>query len=306
MPSPESIGLREMLRTQIAPNFTPGGPVEVERQVLEAMAAQTPIPADLTIAKISAGGVPGEMLEVPGSAADQVILYLHGGAYTSGSCNTHRDIGTHLARSSGAKVLVLDYRLAPENPYPAAVEDATAAYRWLLSEGYQPANISIGGDSAGGGLTATTLLSLKGDGVQLPGSAFFLSPWTDLEGIGESTKTRADVDPWISPELLRPAARHYIGDSDPRNPLASPIYGDLRGFPTMLIHVGDDEILLDDTTRFAAKARADGVEVEVKVWDGMWHVFQFFAGAGMPEALESLKELGAFVKQHMGKTANVA
>ncbi len=294
MPGPES-----------APLFTPDTTVEAERQILENLAAQTPLAPDISVTKTLAGGIPSEMLEVPGVASDQIILYLHGGAYSAGSCNTHRDIGTRLSRSSGTKVLVIEYRLAPENPFPAAIEDATAAYHWLLSEGYKPENIAIGGDSAGGGLAATTLLSLKASGNQLPASAFFMSPWTDLEGTGESSKTRKEADPVLSPENLLPSAKRYIGDSDLRHPLASPIYGDLSGFPPMLIHVGNDEILLDDSIRLAEKARADGVSVEVKVWDGMWHVFQFLAAAGMTEAVQSLSEIGAFVKQHMGKTASV-
>jgi acetyl esterase/lipase len=181
-------------------------------------------------------------------------------------------------------VLLIAYRLAPENPFPAAVEDTLAAYRWLLRSGVRAQHIVVAGDSAGGGLTAAMLTALRVAGDPLPAGAVLLSPWTGLAATGESIRTRADIDPWLTQQRLGAMAQLYLAGKNPRNPLASPLYADLRGLPPLLIQVGNDEILLDDATRLAERAETAGVSVSLEVWDNMWHVFQAFASE-IPEGL---------------------
>ncbi len=212
--------------------------------------------------------MPGEWIAAPNAGAERPrIYYLHGGGYVIGSINTHRALIARLSAASGARAFAINYRLAPEHPFPAAVEDAVSAYRWLLEQGVDPATIVIAGDSAGGGLTVATLVALRDAGVPLPAAAVCLSPWTDMEGIGESAKTRKAADPMIDPEGGLAQAQLYLGGADPRTPLAAPLYADLRGLPPMLIHVGDAEVLLDDSTRLAERAKAAGVDVTLEVWD---------------------------------------
>jgi monoterpene epsilon-lactone hydrolase len=295
MASPESVLVRQYLMAAKA-SQTAGTDIETARQGLEALSALTPVAPDINVEKISIEGIPAEWVTAPNAVEDRVFLYLHGGAYIMGSCNTHRYIASKLARSTAARVLVPEYRLAPENPFPAAIEDAVKVYRWLISSGFAPDKIIIGGDSAGGGLTLATLISLKDEEEALPTLAVLLSPWTDMEGTGESMETRADVDPWLSPDASRTTPALYIRDMDPRHPLVSPIYADLSGLPTMLVHVGNDEILLSDSARLVDRARASGVEITFKIWDEMWHVFQTFA---IPEGQQAIDEIGDFVRKHL-------
>jgi monoterpene epsilon-lactone hydrolase len=295
MASPESVLVRQYLMAAKA-SQTAGTDIETARQGLEALSALTPVAPDINVEKTSIEGIPAEWVTAPNAVEDRVFLYLHGGAYIMGSCNTHRYIASKLARSTAARVLVPEYRLAPENPFPAAIEDAVKVYRWLISSGFAPDKIIIGGDSAGGGLTLATLISLKDEEEALPALAVLLSPWTDMEGTGESMETRADVDPWLSPDASRTTPALYIRDMDPRHPLVSPIYADLSGLPTMLVHVGNDEILLSDSARLVDRARASGVEITFKIWDEMWHVFQTFA---IPEGQQAIDEIGDFVRKHL-------
>jgi monoterpene epsilon-lactone hydrolase len=255
-----------------------------------------PIAADIKREPASANGVPGEWISAPNSTDAVTILYLHGGGYTIGSVNTHADMVSRICRASGARAFSLNYRLAPEHPYPAAVEDATKAYRWLLGQGIRPESIVISGDSAGGGLSLATLLALKAAGDPLPGAAVLLSPWTDLLGTGDSLKTRAAADPMINPELIVQGATQYHGSTPASDPLVSPLYGDFHGLPPMLIQVGDAEVLLDDSTRVAERAKAAGVDVTIEVWDEMIHVFQIFAPT-LPEGQQAIDKIGEWVKQ---------
>ena len=252
------------------------------------------MPSDVESRVVNAGGVPAQWIVPPAANAERVILYLHGGGYTMGSCNTHRAMIARIARASDARALAIDYRLAPENPFPAAVEDATAAYRWLLSEDHSPGKIVIAGDSAGGGLTLAALAALRDSGVPLPAGAVPISPWTDLEGTGDSVRSRANRDPMIQPGGLSEMASMYLGGADAKNPLASPLHADFRGFPPLLIQVGDAEILLDDATRVAARAKAAGVEVKLEVWDDMIHVWHVFAKL-LPEGQQAIDRIGRFV-----------
>ena len=272
------------------------GTIEGMRAAYEEMMGQFKLADDVKIEKVSAGGVPAEWIVAPGAADDRVLLYFHAGGYAVGSLNTHRELISRFSRASSARALGLDYRLAPEHQFPAAVDDATAAYRWLLSSGVQPSKIVISGDSAGGGLTMATLVALRDAGDPMPAAAVPISPWVDLEITGESLVTRADVDPVAGREGLEYMRNLYIGDRDPRTPLVSPLYADLSGLPPLLIHVGDWEVLLNDATRLTDSARAAGVDVTLKVWEEMVHDWQQFPF--MPEGNQSVGEIGQFIRDH--------
>ena len=213
-----------------------------------------------------------------GTNRDRVILYVHGGGYVSGSCQDHRSIVAKLVQQCGIPALTYDYRLAPEHPFPAALQDSVKAYRWLLAQGILPEHIVIAGESAGGGLCLATLLELKQQGIPLPAAGVALSPWADLTFSGESYKSKARV-------CLSPAGswdvfgHYYTGDNDPTNPGISPLFGDLHGLPPLLIYSGDDEVMRDDAVQFAEKAKSAGVAVKCKIWDGMVHCFPFFCAA---------------------------
>lgn len=268
--------------------------VNEQRAAMEASAGLFPAEPDVGASQVDAGGVPADWVSVASSEPDRVVLYLHGGGYVMGSRNTHRGLAGRIARAAGVRVLLPEYRLAPEHPFPAAVEDATACWRWLLSQGHDPERMAIAGDSAGGGLTLATLLALKSAGDPLPACAVALSPWTDLEGTGPTAEPGAVDDPMIAPEGLRATGRQYAA-ADLRNPLAAPLHGDLTGLPRLLIQVGTREILLSDSTRFADKARAAGVDVTLQVEEGLIHVWQIFPD--VPEAQAAVARIGEFVRQ---------
>jgi monoterpene epsilon-lactone hydrolase len=273
--------------------------VEESRANMEQLATFFPVPPDMHLEPVSANGVPAEWIAPPGATADRTIFYLHGGGYTIGSINTHREMVSRLSRAAGARALAIDYRLAPEHPFPAAVEDSTAAYRWLLGNGVDPGRLVIAGDSAGGGLTVATLVALRDAGAPLPAAAVCLSPWVDLEGIGESATTKAAVDPMIPGDGVLAMGKVYLGDADPRTPLAAPLYADLTGLPPLLIQVGTAEVLLDDSTRLAERARSAGVDVTLEPWDDMIHVWHIFA-AMLPEGQQAIDRIGEFIRQHTG------
>ena len=267
------------------------------RAGMEAMAGAAVIPADVKREKVSAGGVPAEWVVAENADPDRVILYLHGGGYVIGSINTHRELGSRLSRAAAARVLLIDYRLAPEHPHPAAVDDAVAAYRWLLSQGVNPSRLAIGGDSAGGGLTVATLVAVRDAGLPVPAAGVCLSPWVDLEGIGESMTTKAAADPMVQRDGLLKMAAAYLAGQNPRTPLASPLYADLSGLPPLLIQVGTAETLLDDSTRLAERARKSGVQVTLEPWEDMIHVWQAFASL-LPEGRQAIDRIGEFVKHN--------
>lgn len=269
--------------------------VDEQRAVMEASAGMFPAEADVLTSEIDAGGVPADWIAVDTSEADRVVLYFHGGGYVTGSRNTHRGLAGRIARSARARVLLPDYRLAPEHPFPAAVEDATTCWRWLISEGHAPNHMAIAGDSAGGGLAMATLLALKASGDALPACAVGLSPWTDLEGKGPTVEPGAVDDPMLTPEGLRSSGRQYAA-AELRNPLAAPLYGDLKDLPPLLLQVGTREILLSDSTRFAERAQAAGVEVTLEIEDGLIHVWHMFPG--VPEAQSAIERIGAFIEQN--------
>lgn len=274
-------------------------PFEEQRAIFEQVTSIFAVPPDVSREPVEANGVPAEWIAAPDASVDRVIYYLHGGGYSIGSIKTHREMISRISRAAGAKALAIDYRLAPEHPFPAAVEDSTAAYRWLLSTGVDPARLVIAGDSAGGGLTVATLVALRDAGDPLPAAAVCISPWVDMEGLGESMKTKADVDPMIPADESHRAAKAYLGGADPRSPLAAPLYADLTGLPPLLIHVGTSEVLLDDSTRLAERARCAGVEVALEVWEDMIHVWHFFASM-LPEGQRAIDRVGEFIREHTG------
>ena len=278
-------------RIKSAPQ-NPNASLEARRAGMERISER--VPSDVICEKVSANGVDAEWIAAPGAAADRVILYFHGGGYVLGSINTHRAMVSRIARASIARALAIDYRLAPEHPFPAAVDDAIASYRWLLAQGYKPHKIVIAGDSAGGGLTLAALLAIRDAKLPMPAGAVPISPWTDLEGTGESVRTRAARDVMVTQENLAGSAKQYYGAHNPKDPLVSPVHADFSGLPPMLIHVGDAEILLDDATRVAKSAKAAGVNVELEVWDDMPHVWHVFAKI-LPEGQQAIDKIGKFV-----------
>ncbi len=296
MPSQQLDDIIQMLRSRPIPQNIS---VEETRAGFEELAKMFPVPPDVKSEPVDAAGVPAEWISVPGSDASAVVLYLHGGGYAVGSLNTHRDLVGRICRASGARALSVDYRLAPEHPFPAAVDDASAAYRWLLAGGVDASRIEIAGDSAGGGLAAAALLALRDAGQPLPAAAVCLSPWLDLAHAGESIRTKAEADPMVRMDGLDAMAKMYAGDAGVKNPLVSPLYADLTALPPMLIQVGTEEVLLDDSIRFAERAQAAGVDVTLEVWDGMIHVWQIFAPM-LPEGQQAIDRVGEYVREKMG------
>jgi epsilon-lactone hydrolase len=272
----------------------------VERRSATASVAQAP--AGTRVEPADAGGVAAEWVIPAGVAGARVIMYLHGGAYQIGSPATLRHLVGLLSASAKARAFSVDYRLAPEHPFQAAVDDAVAAYRWLLAAGHDAASVAIAGDSAGGGLTLATLVALRDAGDPLPAAAVAMSPWTDLALTGESLRTRADADVLLKPAGMPQTAALYLAGADPRHPYASPLYADLHGLPPILIQVGDAEVILDDSRRSAARALAAGVDVTLDVWDEMPHVFQAFAGL-LPEADEAVAQIGNWLCEHVRTTS---
>jgi acetyl esterase/lipase len=253
---------------------------------------------DVTYEPVNVNGVSSLWVTAPGVAQDRVILYFHGGGYVLGSLRTHQDLTARISKAANARVLYIDYRMGPENPFPAAIDDAVTAYAWLLDQGHNPSRIAISGDSAGGGLTVAALVSLRDAGHPLPATAVCISPWTDLEGIGESMTTNAQADPNVKKEGLVEMAEAYLGGADPKTPLAAPIYADLQGLPPMLIQVGAVETLLDDSTRLHQIAQQAGVETTLEVADEMFHVWHAFAPM-LDEGQQAIDRLGEHILNHI-------
>jgi acetyl esterase/lipase len=279
-------------------------PAEIDipaaRASLERESAKAPLPGGVDVNPVDAAGVPGEWVQVQGGAAAgdaPAVLYLHGGGYVMGSCASHRALAAHLSKATGGPVLTIDYRLAPEHPFPAALDDARTAWHWLLAtDAMAPGRAVIAGDSAGGGLAAATVLALKQDGEPLPAGAVLISPALDLEATSETYRTLADQDPMVSEADLRAFAAAYLAGGDPRNPLASPVHGDWTGAPPLLIQVGTAEVVLGDSRRLTEVARAAGVEVDLQEWDRMIHVWHVFCGL-LDEADDAVGQAAAFIRK---------
>src|SRR6202050_2503340 len=285
----------QMLKAR--PVADPNASIEQVRAGFEAMGSMLPVEADIKAEPVSAGGVKAEWVTAPGAESTRAILYLHGGGYVIGSINTHRALAGRLSRAAKARVLLIDYRLAPEHPFPAAVDDSVAAYRWMLAQGLKPTRIAVAGDSAGGGLTAATLVAIRDAKLPVPAAGALLSPWVDLEGIGESMTTKDAADPMVHKDGLVGMAKAYLAGKNPRTPLAAPLYADLKGLPPLLIQVGEAETLLDDSTRLNDRAKAAGVSTKLEVWPDMIHVWQLFASF-LPEGQQAVDGIGAFIKEY--------
>jgi epsilon-lactone hydrolase len=275
-----------------------GGPdasIAFRREQSALFAADQPAPPpDVRIEATALAGVPAERITVAGEIASKVFLHLHGGGYVLGDPSGSRGFTTALARAARLEVISVDYRLAPEHPFPAAVEDAVAAYSALLERGVAPARIAIGGESAGGGLVIAALVAMRDSGLPMPACAVALSPWTDLTCSSPSYLTRAGSDPLLTRNVLLDMAAEYLAGQSASAPLASPLTADLKGLPPLLIQVGEDEVLLDDAVSLAGRAREAGVTVELQVWPEMIHVWQMFSGA-LPEADLAIAEIANFV-----------
>ncbi len=291
MASEELRAVAEMMRGQegIAAE---GLSMQERREGMEAMQAALPMPDDIETTAVDIGGIPGRWVVAPGARDDAFVIYYHGGGYVMGSLDTHQELMGRISRVCQAKVLGVDYRLAPEHVYPAAVEDGVSSYEWLLAQGADASRVMLAGDSAGGGLTMATLLSIRDKGGILPVGAMMFSPWTDLTASGESATSRADADPMVTLPALLEMAEIYYASADASDPLVSPVFADLRGLPPLLIQVGDAELLLDDASRLADNAKSAGVMALYQVWDEAFHVFQ--AIPNLPEAADALQKVGKF------------
>ena len=265
------------------------------RKDMDAGFLQYGIAHDVIVEPLTANGVRAEWTSTPQDSRDAAVLYVHGGGYVIGSLDSHRHLVSEAGRAAKAWALALDYRLAPEHPFPAAVEDAVSGYRYLLSRGISPGRIAIAGDSAGGGLVVAAMLAIRDAGLAQPACGWCISPWVDMEGIGESMSTKAEADPMVQRAGLLEMAGLYLGGADPRSPLAAPMYADLRGLAPLLIQVGAAETLLDDATRLARVAGAADVRVDLQIWPEMVHVWHLFHPE-LKEGLRAIEQGGAYVR----------
>ncbi|MCW2644264.1 MAG: alpha/beta hydrolase [Pseudonocardiales bacterium] len=277
-----------------------GGDVQTLRAAFNELMARVPVAPDVQQHHVEIGGVGGVEVTIQGTAAEKVILYFHGGVYVIGTAVATVPLVSDLVRRTGAKAITLDYRLAPEHPYPAAVEDARAAYEGLLAQGIAPGQIALAGESAGGGLVVATLLALREAGVPLPSCGFLMSPYADLTLSGETLAEKQALDLVLTPDGLRARVPDYVGGADAADPHISPIFGDLSGLPPLLIQAGSHEILLSDALRLAGRAALSDVPVILEVTPGVPHVFQGFAGL-LDEAGAALDRASDFLKAQLAR-----
>lgn len=269
--------------------------VQDHRKGLEIMTEGVKLPDDVESEQIDIDGLSCNLFFTPESKNDRIVLFLHGGAYIAGSVDTSKYHAVLISRFAKAQLLSVDYRLAPEHPFPAALDDAVKAYNWLMKEKkFTPNRIAIAGVSAGGGLTVATLLKLRDLGTELPAAAVCISPWADLAFTGETFKSRANIDPFTTPHDLDFAANLYVKENDPRNPFISPVYADLQRLPPLFIIAGTAEILYDDSIRLAESAKSAGVEVILDIWEDMIHAFPVFAKVA-PESQKAIEKISNFI-----------
>jgi epsilon-lactone hydrolase len=296
--SPEAEQLRAFLRTVKAQ--PPAASIDEFRARIETLLAPYGPPEGTRTEPLVADGVPCEWVAGPGAIRhDRVLVWFHGGTYVGGSCSSHRGLAARLSSAAGCRVLTVDYRRAPEHPFPAAVDDAVAVVRWLLRQGFSGHEVAVGGDSAGSALAVAVSLAQRDASQTQPAALVLLSPWTDLAFTGPSFLASESRDPWMSGPRLRRSAGLYLGSGDAKDPRASPLYADLHGLPPLLIQVGGDEVLLDDATRFAQRAATAGVAVDLEVGEGLWHVWPLFAPA-LPEGRVALQRIGSWMRSRPG------
>lgn len=305
MASPELNDILQMLKDRAQAGAANPPTLAEKRAGAEAGGKAFEDLSGITTEAVDANGVPSEWVVATNADPNRTMLYLHGGGYVIGSIVSHRGLAASLSKSARARVLSVDYRLAPEHKFPAAVDDAIASYRWLLDSGVDPANTVIGGDSAGGGLAVAALVAIKEAGLPMPGAGICLSPWVDMEALGESYVTRAALDPMLTREGIQAFAKEYLGDADPKSPLASPIYADLSGLPPLIIQVGTSEAIYDDATWLRDHAMRAGVDVTFEAWEDMVHVWQRYASK-LPEAQLAVDRLGEFVNEKLGSAVTSA
>jgi acetyl esterase/lipase len=293
MSSSEIDAVRELLRSKPRPTSFPE-----RRQRLDAIGSTSPLAGDIGLEPIDANGVAAEWSLAPGSDPSKVLLFFHGGGYCSGSIVSHRGMVTEAGRAAQARTLAVGYRLAPEHPFPAAIEDARSAYRFLLDQGVAPSKIAIGGDSAGGGLTLALMTSVRDAREPLPACAWLVSPWVDLRMSGANLAEKAAIDPLISKPYLEELASAYLAGADPANPLVSPLNADLAGLPPLLVQVGSAETLLDDAVRIARRAGAADVRVNLEIWPHMIHAWHLWA-AQLEAGRRAIASGGAFIRAHL-------
>ncbi len=292
---------RHLLRFQLKRRKTIGWDMPISdfrRDVEKGARLFGKLPDDIEVSPVNIGDLYAEWIVPAQAPKDKVILYFHGGGYVSGTCFSHRTHVAKFVKGTGIRALLFQYRLAPEHPFPAALEDAVASYEWLLAQGIASSRIVFMGDSAGGGLVFATLIALRDKGLPLPAGSVTLSPWTDLKCTGESLVTNAGVDPLTPREAWTVFSHYYTGNADPCDPWLSPLYGNLQGLPPMLIYAGGHEVLLDDSTRLAEKAKLAGVDVRLHVGEGMFHCYPAF-GSFFPEAQQAMDEICAYVKTRL-------
>ncbi len=294
MADPEITKLRELLAAR--PRITD---LHERRRAFDTNAQTFPVGPEVKVEPTSANGVRAEWTTTPDAEADRVVIYCHGGGYVFGSIESHRHLAVEIGRAAGMRVLSLDYRLAPEHPFPAPVEDAVAAYRYVLDNGIAPRNIAIAGDSAGGGLLVSAMVAIRDAGLPQPACGWCISPWVDMEAIGGSMDSNAHRDPTVQRETIAEIAKTYLAGADPRSPLAAPLYADLRGIAPLFIQAGAVETLLDDSVRLAGVAGHADVPVRLDIWPEMihvWHLFHPMLGAGKG----AIEVGGAFLRASMG------
>jgi epsilon-lactone hydrolase len=271
-------------------------PLPVAHWLLKLGMGHVRLESDVRREAISADGVPCEWVKPQNSPENRVLLYLHGGGFVFGLTPPHLQMGAYLAKKMSARALMVDYRLAPDHPFPAALDDCVTAYRWLLKQGIASSNIVVAGDSAGGNLTLTLLLKLRGDGDPLPAAAACLSPVTDLT---DQDSLHPELkDPVLPPSAMRFYNKAYVAHNDSRDPLISPVFGNLHGLPPLLVHAGEDEILREDAVRIASLARSADVDVRLEIYPRMWHVWQLYLT--LPQAAQSLDDIAQFLNAHLG------
>jgi epsilon-lactone hydrolase len=286
---------------QFVENVRAAGSFDGDLMTMRKMMSRAPAyprPEDITWEPVDASGVPAEWVIPDDRVPDRAVVYFHGGGYATGTLESARPLFSHLARATRANLLAVDYRLAPEHPFPAAVDDAVTAYRFAISSGHPPDTIALCGDSSGGGLALATLVALRDLGEPLPRTAICMSPWTDLTLSGTSLQANRDTDPMVSATTLALMADAYLGATDRRSPTASPLFADLTGLPPLLVQVGSGELLADDATRFTERAEAAGVDVTLEVWDDVFHVWHAFADL-LPEARDAIARIGTYVDQQL-------
>ena len=291
---------RHLLKGKIRPEIIDKNTsIEKLRRETDEMAAKLLKKIEgITYRQSAFQGFYAEWVELKDAPTDKMLLYFHGGGFVMGNAKSHRNIVGNIVKHSGINALVFDYRLAPENPAPAAVNDSVAIYKWLLENGYKAENIAFVGDSAGGGIEFATMLKCKDDGIPLPAVCAAFSPCTDMTLSGESHKSREKADPCTPKGANVTYLGYYVGSGNPKHPYASPLFGDLRGLPPIIIQVGNDETLRDDSVNFAKIAKESGVEVQIKVWNGMFHCFPVLAPM-FPEATEALNETCSFIREKL-------